>query len=247
MSASPREQSAIHLSPTRRTPLSVVVSQQLRDAILTGQVSSGTELPSEHELAVQFAVGRSTVREAVRILQAQGLLSGGDTVTTRRPRVAAEDGLSAAAAMAMENAVRLGQIPLKDLVALRLLLEGATVEAAASAPPGALAEAHAALQDMVLADGEPERFLAADLRFHHGLALASGNAALPLVMSVLRNAIAGHLGAALHQQPDLSATTAQLTDEHAAIYLAVAEGRAGDARQLVTTHIQDFYASWPRP
>lgn len=232
------QKDAFQLSAAVRAPLSVVVSQQLRDAIVSGRVAAGTELPSEQELAERFAVGRSTVREAVRILQAQGLISGGDTVSTRRPRVSTEDGLSTAAALAMENALRLGQIPLRDLVELRVILEGAIVEAAATATPEALAEARAALEDM---RGPPEQFTAADLRFHHGLALASGNAAMPLLMGVLRTAIAGHLGVALARRPDPQAATQQLAGEHETIYRAVAEGRGADARALITDHIRDFY------
>lgn len=229
------------LSPATRAPLSVVVSQRLRDAIVSGQVSAGTELPSEQELAGRFGVGRSTIREAVRILQAQGLLSGGDTVSTRRPRVSSEEGLSSAASLAMENALRLGQIPLADLVELRVLLEGAMAEAAALAPREALAEAAAALAQMEGAD--LVTFQAADLRFHHGLALASGNAAMPLMMGVMRSAIAAHLGEALARRTDPSATTARLTTEHAEIFAAVSEGRSADARDLVSGHIRAFYAS----
>ena len=73
--------------PIRRTPLSLLVSRQIRDAIVSGELMLGSQLPTEQELTAQFDVSRSTVREAVRILQAQGLLSGGDTVSTSRPRV----------------------------------------------------------------------------------------------------------------------------------------------------------------
>lgn len=241
MQSPPRDQVTFQISPAQRTPLSVIVSRQLRDAILSGQISAGTELPSEHELAVQFAVGRSTVREAVRILQAQGLLSGGDTVSTRRPRVSSDDGLNAAAAQAMENALRLGQIPIDDLVELRIVLEGAMIEQAARSGSQALGEAHAALQDMVLAQHDAEAYLDADLRFHQGLAAASGNVAMQLMMGVLRSAVAGHLGAALNNLTDVGPTAAQLTDEHAAIYLAVAEGRGDDARKLLMHHLRGFY------
>jgi DNA-binding FadR family transcriptional regulator len=50
-------------------------------------------------------VGRSTVREALRILQAQGLVSGGDTVSTTKPRVSNEKALGDAVSLAMENAL----------------------------------------------------------------------------------------------------------------------------------------------
>ena len=120
-----KKASPFELRAEDRAPLSVLVSRQLRQAIVSGRVSVGTELPSEKELTAELGVGRSTIREALRILQAQGLLSGGDTVSTRRPRVSTHQTLSLAAAQAMENAVRLGQVPLGDLVELRVVIEGA--------------------------------------------------------------------------------------------------------------------------
>lgn len=229
------------LRPEERAPLSLLVSRQLRQAIVSGKVTVGTELPSEKELTQELGVGRSTVREALRILQAQGLVSGGDTVSTRRPRVSTEEALSGAAALAMENVVRLSQIPLEDLVELRVVIEGAGVELAASSSSPALLEARAAV-DLMLAPGvEIEEFRAADLLFHRCLATAAGNAAFPLVMGVLRSTIASHLGEALHRDASSSKTMAKLAREHAAILDAVVKGKGRRARELVTSHIRTFY------
>lgn len=234
-----------------RAPLSVLVSRQLRQAIMTGRVAVGDELPSEKELTEELGVGRSTVREALRILQAQGLLSGGDTVSTRRPRVSTEQTLSLAAAQAMENVVRLGQVPLSDLVDLRVVIEGASVEAAADAPQGsrgartspaaALEAARSAVATMKTPGIDVETFRAADLQFHRSLASGSGNAAFPLVMGVLRSAIAGHLGEALHREPDVVTTMKRLAREHQAILDAIEAGRGERARTLMTKHIRAFY------
>jgi DNA-binding FadR family transcriptional regulator len=238
----PREPvAAFDLRPEGRAPLSLLVSRQLRQAIVSGRVRTGTELPSEKELTKELGVGRSTVREALRILQAQGLVSGGDTVSTRRPRVSTEEVLSSAAAMAMENVVRLGQVPLDDLVELRVVIEGAAVEMAAAAEDGALEEAREAVRAMSEKGIGIDEFRAADLRFHRALASAAGNAAFPLVMGVLRSAIGGHLGEALHREPHQKKTMARLALEHAAILKAVESGRGKRARELVTDHIRAFY------
>jgi DNA-binding FadR family transcriptional regulator len=232
---------ALGLRAETRAPLSLLVSHQLRQAIVSGRVSIGAEMPSEKELTEELGVGRSTVREALRILQAQGLLSGGDTVSTRRPRVSTEETLSSAAALAMENAMRLGGVPLRDLVEVRVGLEGAAVEAAAGASADALTDARAALAAMGRAGLDIESFRAADLLFHANLAAASGNAAFPLVMSVLRTAIASHLGEALQKERDVAATLRVLTLEHEAILNAVARGHGARAQALMTTHIRAFY------
>ena len=237
---------SLHAAETR-APLSVVVSRQLREAIVSGKVSDGTELPSEKELTQQLGVGRSTVREALRILQAQGLLSGGDTVSTQRPRVSSEQSMVTAADV-MENVLRLGRVPLVDLVELRVVIEGAAVMQAAERaekgelPVDMLEAAGAAVIAMRGADGDVETFRAADVAFHQALARAAGNAAYSLVMGVLREAVSGHLGLALHQVPDPRASMETLAEEHAAILEAVTRGKVKRARTLMTSHIHDFYA-----
>jgi DNA-binding FadR family transcriptional regulator len=219
----------------------VLVSRQLRQAIVSGKVSIGAELPSEKELTHELGVGRSTVREALRILKAQGLISGGDTVSTRRPRVSTGEALSRAAAQAMDNVVRLAQVPLGDLVELRVVIEGAAVELAARAADEALGEARAAIAEMKAPGVDIDAFRAADLRFHRTLAGAAGNAAFPLVMGVLRSAIGLHLGEALSREPDPRKAMKKLTREHEAILAAVVAGDGALGRALVTRHIRGFY------
>jgi GntR family transcriptional regulator, transcriptional repressor for pyruvate dehydrogenase complex len=230
--------------PVRRTPLSVQVSRQLRDAIVSGDLGLGTELPSEKVLTERFGVSRSTVREALRILQAQGLLSGGDTVSTARPRVSDELTLGAAAD-ALENVLRLGQVPLADLLQLRLLLED---EALRTAPAtGAdLEDARREVELMRDPTLSVAAFHDADVRFHLALSRAGGNAAVPLVMGVLRHAVAAHLLAFLQAADDVAPVLRRLTAEHAGILGAVERGDADRARALMRRHVGRFYAA-PRP
>ncbi len=240
-----RKPASFSLRAESRAPLSVVVSRQLREQIVSGMVTDGTELPSEKELSQKLGVGRSTVREALRILQAQGLLSGGDTVSTQRPRVSSELSMATAADV-MENVLRLGRVPLDDLVELRLVIEGASVvQAAARAVSAKEALALAAESVVVMKSTgvDVETFRAADVAFHQALARAAGNAAYPLVMGVLREAISSHLGETLQKQKDAARTMATLAEEHAEILAAVSSGRSKRARTLMEAHIHDFYIS----
>lgn len=225
--------------PITRAPLSVLVSRQLREAIVSGDLGVGTELPTEKELTRRFGVSRSTVREALRILQAQGLLSGGDTVSTARPRVSDELTI-AAAADALENVLRLGLVPLPDLVELRLLLEGAALE---TVPAGTdrLGEARRELEVMRQPGIGISAFHDADVRFHVILASAGGNSAVPLIMNVLRHAIAGHLLKTLEALSEPGPTLVRLGAEHAGILDAVEAGDGVRARQLLRSHVKDFY------
>ena len=51
------------------------VAEQIRDVILGKQLRLGDRLPSERSLAQQFQVGRLTIREALRTLETEGLVS----------------------------------------------------------------------------------------------------------------------------------------------------------------------------
>ncbi|HUG86320.1 MAG TPA: FCD domain-containing protein [Euzebya sp.] len=235
--------------PVSRVPLSVLVSRQLRDRIVSGDLAVGWQLPSEKALTEQLGVSRSTVREALRILQAQGLLSGGDRVTTTRPHVSDAHTVDSAA-MALENVLRLGQVSLLDLVDLRVVLEGAALEHAAVDPGReGLSEAEAALQTMrqALATLDVEAFHTADVAFHIALVSAGGNGASELVLAVLRETIAAHLREALTAIDDPSEVLAVLVAQHAALLSAVKRGDGVAARRQVGEHILGFYTAHGQP
>jgi GntR family transcriptional repressor for pyruvate dehydrogenase complex len=61
-------------APARRLRILDDVFLQIRDAILAGEVPEGARLPNERDLAEQFEVGRPTVREALRSLEALGIV-----------------------------------------------------------------------------------------------------------------------------------------------------------------------------
>ncbi|MFI4932060.1 MAG: FadR/GntR family transcriptional regulator [Burkholderiales bacterium] len=57
-----------------RQPAYRAVSSAMEQHILSGELKPGTALPSEQELATQFGVNRSTIRESIRVLEQEGLL-----------------------------------------------------------------------------------------------------------------------------------------------------------------------------
>src|SRR5512143_3600157 len=72
-------------APKRRR-LHEDVAEQVRDAILDGRFAPGTKLPPERELAAEFGVNRTSVREAIKVLEGLGLVSvrQGDGATVLR-------------------------------------------------------------------------------------------------------------------------------------------------------------------
>lgn len=223
-----------------RDPAYVQVARQLREAILDGRLRPGDELPAERELCAQFGVSRTTVREALRALQAQGLaVTTGPTAPLRVP--APEQLGTGPVREGLVHLLRLGRVPLGDLVELRCALESAAVAAAATAPAAPMGQAHAAIEEMRGAVGDPEAFEQADVRFHMALVAASGNEAIQLVMLAVRDSISAHLLDALRAEPAPARTAAQLIRQHEAILAAVEAGDARDAEQLVRDHVMAFY------
>ncbi|MCL6435351.1 MAG: GntR family transcriptional regulator [Leptolyngbyaceae cyanobacterium HOT.MB2.61] len=62
------------LEPQDSSPLHLVISEGLREKILSGEYASGTRIPSEHQLMEQYQVSRITVRQAIANLVNQGLV-----------------------------------------------------------------------------------------------------------------------------------------------------------------------------
>ena len=60
--------------PRDRRPLSAQVRDRLEDAIREGALRPGERLPGEHELAERLSIGRSTLREALRLLEQDGVI-----------------------------------------------------------------------------------------------------------------------------------------------------------------------------
>lgn len=223
-----------------RSPVYIQVAEQLREAILAGELPAGEALPTERELAASFGVSRPSIREALRALQAQGLITGGGSPV--RPLVARE--LDEPAREALVNLLRLNRIELADLVELRCVLEAAAVrKAARRRDPRLLAEARRALDDMREGRVGIEAFDEADVRFHVALARASGNEAMHLVMQALRGAAARHLLEALRTRREPQRALRRLAGQHAAILEAVESGDGEAAAALIEDHIRGFYRS----
>ena len=190
---------------------------------------------------MRLGVGRSSVREALRVLEVLGLVrtgtgsgpsSGAIIIATPRGGMSALLRLQVAA----------HGFPLEDVVQTRLVLESAVVEALASDAARSTSDAHAVLAAMDAADLTPREFLALDAQLHLALAEASGNMVIAAMMAGLRTAIESYVQAGAEGIVDWDATATRLRDEHRAILLAVDGGDPAAARALIHDHITGYYA-----
>jgi GntR family transcriptional repressor for pyruvate dehydrogenase complex len=224
-----------------RPTLYVEVAGQIRAAILDGTLPSGEKLPSERELARQFGVSRASVREALRHLQAQGLVAARGRTSPLQS--AGADQAALRFREALTHVAQLQGVSLADLVELRVAVEGAALLRAAASPVAAhLDEARAALAVMERGEASAEEFREADVAFHVALVAAAGNQALVLVMQAVRDAIRAHLDDQLSSRA-LGKLRPRIVAEHRAMLRSVERGAGEAAGAHLRRHLREFYGT----
>ena len=218
-----------------------VVLEKIENDLLEGRLGPGDRLPAERELAGSLGVGRSSVREALRVLEVMGLIRTG---TGSGPASGAI--IVAAPTGGMQALLRLQVaaqgFPLHDVVRTRLALEEAVVDTLARDPDRSIRESRRVMAAMAATDLTSGEFLALDAQLHLSLAEASGNVVMSAIMAGLRTSIESYVRRGADNIDDWDATAARLRDEHAEILAAVDDGDPARARRLVNEHISGYYA-----
>lgn len=232
-----------------------VVLQSIELDLLSGRLRPGDHLPPERALAAELGVGRSSVREAIRVLEVLGLVrtSAGSGPTAGAIIVALPGG-GMSALMRLQVAAQ--GFPVSDVVKTRLVLEASVVTelAEATAQASSTMDANASLNPdlstpqlllcaMDSAELTEADFLALDAEFHLALATASGNQVVTATMAGLRSAIEGYVRAGATGLASWSDTSVRLRAEHRAIVAAIEDGDPQTARTLVQSHIAGYYAA----
>ncbi|WP_144721591.1 FadR/GntR family transcriptional regulator [Cellulosimicrobium sp. TH-20] len=216
--------------------------------LAAGRWALGERLPAERALAEELGVSRPSVREALRVLEAMGIVrtavgSGPDAGATVVDRPAAGLGV------AVRLHVASGTLAVRDVVETRVLLETWAVRAAGDRGAGngeevvaTLAEAGALLDRMDDPALPAADFRELDATFHVLLVRLAGNALVEAVMTGLRGAIESYVAAGSAALPSWERTAARLRAEHRAVLSAVAEGDGERAAREARAHIEGFYA-----
>ena len=157
------------ITAIHKRSLAEEVAEQLRAAIADCKYQAGEQLPTEPELMKQFGVGRSSVREAIRILANSGLLRVQQGVGTF---------IEAPAGITEPFHQRLKRAESQDLDEVRQLLEMKIAEKAAANHTAADIKKIKAMLDKrnaLAKTGPLEDCIQADIDFHMSIAEAAGN------------------------------------------------------------------------
>lgn len=220
------------VEPIARRKTYELVAERLVAMIGEGTLRPGDTLATERELTERFAVGRSSVREALRMLESQGVIraAGGGSLVVAE----AQNPLNSSLRLLFALDERTG---LHDLFELRRILEcEAAALAAERKRPEDLAEMDAATEEMAaaLADsGRADGFIDADLRFHLALAEATGNRLVVHSMHAVRDVLRRALLTVyrIPQSPESA------VGEHRKIRAAIAAGDTDRSREEMRAHL----------
>jgi GntR family transcriptional regulator, transcriptional repressor for pyruvate dehydrogenase complex len=211
------------------------VVEQLREAIYAGRIRPGERLPGERRLCAELGVGRPTLREALRSLEAVGIIevrpgkSGGSYAATPSESTVGD---------ALAALVRLRGASLEDLAEFRVDFEGENAAWAARRADAADLAALQAIADEARAAGSGAQVVEIDVRWHEALARATKNRLRIGIALGIHDAVLRRHRAAV--RPGLATHLAGLPEEMAAITVAVADGDADAARRLMRAHIEEW-------
>ena len=229
------KQAEIHRIPRRRLHEDIV--QQLYSMIRQGVLEHGTRLPSERLMAAQFKVSRSSIREAIRSLELQGLLvskrGSGTYINT-------EDLDSVVALIA--STLTSGEETLEEIFEVRHLLEPQIAAVAAQrASPEDVRRLSEILEEQKEQITDGETGVDSDTAFHFALASATHNSALVKVVSAVEDILRRSRDISLQEpgRPQRSLAS------HRQILKRVLEGDAEAAKQAMEHHLTSVEPATP--
>ncbi|MEV8596144.1 FCD domain-containing protein [Streptomyces sp. NPDC052012] len=228
--------------PVPRSRTFELVLARIEEQILAGNLRVGDRLPPERELVDMLGVSRAAVREALRVLEAQGVLRSrvgtgpsSGTVIAAMP----DAGLT----QLLRLHIALANFPMDHVVEARATLERASARLAAGLVTD---EGLDRIRDPLLRMDDPdlprEHFNDCDTDFHVAIAEAGGNRLMADMTVAVRNAVRHTLLTVFNRlDDDWDQVAARLRAEHHAIYDAIAAGDAEAAGDLVEAHVRGFH------
>ena len=208
----------------QKSTASRMVVEQILDSLRTGEFKLGEKLPSQKDLADLFGVGRSSVREAIKALDAMKYL---DVIQGRGTFFKKEIPSDDQSLTDLRNA--LDSIAFSDLMKARVILECSAVElAAASVDPNHIHGLQEAVKKLQESEEDREKFIRIDLAFHLALAEATNNIVIYEMMKLLLEKVHNHhlvyFGISSEMREETIATANQILS-----YIIKGEGKKGAA------------------
>ncbi|HVX22371.1 MAG TPA: GntR family transcriptional regulator [Acidimicrobiales bacterium] len=215
-----------------------VIADRIRRDIVRGTLKEGDYLPTESKLLEQFKMSRPTLREALRVLEAENLISihrgarGGARVRVPDASVAARYG----GLVIQHNGGSLEDV----LVSQHVLEAGAVRILATAGSPEKVELLRRSLDEEADVLDDLARFSACAVQFHESLIEATGNQSMILLAAMLREIVETHVRLVASQQkatPRRPRWRTKAHEVHAQVVDLIAAGKAAEAETLWRRHL----------
>lgn len=227
-------QSIAPFAPLEDHPAYRQIAKVIERRIVERSLRTGDALPSESDLARQFGVNRSTVREAIRELETHGLLGRGRG--EKRLRVTRPE--PGRVSTGVSRALALHDVTYLELWEAMMAIEPAAAQYAAARRTAAqLEELAGAGRRFAGAGPDTPASVAAVVDFFTAVAAASGNQVLALSQAPLNQLLAPTLSEIIVRVPQ---ARARIREAQSRITGAVKARRSELARTWMEKHIRDF-------
>jgi GntR family transcriptional repressor for pyruvate dehydrogenase complex len=211
-----------------RKSVSAIALDRLLLLLERGDFGPGDRLPSQREIADTLGISRPSVREAVAVLQAIGLVEvshGRGVYVPDRPALGA--------AVRSVTAILLSGVTFAELFEVRRAIEMDIARlAATSAGPGQIALLRESAREMRRLS-DPEEFAAADVEFHVTIALAAGNRLWIYMLDMVRSLLQAEITSVVHLPGRLEIAASQ----HVDIVDAIASRKPDRAAKAMAVHL----------
>lgn len=212
------------------------MAEALHEMIRTGEIKPGDKLDSVQQLAENFQVGRSAIREALSALKAMGLVEMKQGEGTFIRSFEAKQ-----ITFPLSTAILMNKDDIRYLLEVRKIIEaGAAESAARNRTEEDIVAMGIALEEMAIAHGDGELGEKADFKFHLALSVSAHN---PLLSSLM-----DHVSELMMETQketrrlwlfSKQTTSEKLYEEHVKIYRAIVDKNEEQARMAMLSHLEN--------
>jgi GntR family transcriptional repressor for pyruvate dehydrogenase complex len=222
-----------------------VVGEELEERILDGTFADGDKLPSEEQLADQLGVGRRSIREALKVLEAKGLIevqAGVGAIVKRNDL----DSYLQALARNVRSYLLINKADAEHVAGFRFLMEGAALRLLVAEPDGErLQRLEQIVQEQrkAIAAGDPQRYQKWHLRFHCEIVGALDNP----VISMLHRQVMALIQRPMEVAGSHVEVTTRTIPEHKQMIETIQRGAIDELQSLLRSHLQRFLVDLDLP
>ena len=219
------------------------IVDQVDEAVASGRLRPGERLPSERELVSQFAASRATVREALRVLESNGVVrshpgdpSGPEVLPFSTERLEKQ----------ITRLTQLNGLSLTELIGTRMILDSSANWLAARLRSeddlAALDDTITAMRDSI--DLGYESFSQADVAFHEAVAQASKNKLIQVCNQVIHDVVLSLISDKIARSQHSTALMQTSLHHHEDVLAAIKSGDGHLASALSRRSMYDYYADY---